>query len=368
MKIVFNTDQVYLQGGIESVMAIKANYFVNLPDVEVYIVTTEQQDKPPYYTLDSKIKLIDLGVNYDRTKSYFTIDNLKRVFKHHKEQKKLFKKLKPDVIISPNYNFDHYWLPFIKGRSLLVKERHGSRYFEKEDRLSGGVKNKLSYLLNDWIDSLYNYIVVLNKDEKEFVQSSNAVVIPNPIELSAWRSSLENKCVVAAGRISPVKGFDDLIKSWAIVEQEYPDWQLHIYGQNYAQTQQELENIIDTLQLNNVVFKGSVSNMAKVMSDYSLYTMTSKTECFPMVLLEAKSVGLPIVSYDCPFGPRNIVKDQQDGVLVEQNNVGKFAEEVIKLIADKELRLKMGQNAIENVNQFAIDKVMKMWTNLLCVK
>src|SRR5690606_10062329 len=109
MKIIFNTDQVYLHGGIEKVMATKANHFASLPNTEVYIVTTEQRGIVPCYELDQRIRLIDLGVDYNRTKSYFSWENLKKVYRHFNKQNTLFKSLKPNAIISPNFNFDHYW-------------------------------------------------------------------------------------------------------------------------------------------------------------------------------------------------------------------------------------------------------------------
>lgn len=264
MKIVFNTDQIYLHGGIEKVMATKVNYWVNLPNVEVYIVTTEQQGLKPCYEIDDRVQCIDLGVNYNRSKSYFSIENVKKAILHFKKQKALFKKLKPDVIISPNFNFDHYWLPFIKGNSKLIKERHASRYLESNQRKKASGLGKLKFQFTDSIEYKYNHIVVLNKDEANYVHTNNAVVIPNPIDATNLQAHLTNKWVMAAGRIAPVKGFDHLIKAWKMVHQQAPDWELHIYGDNYGNTQQELENLIKQNNLQEVVkFKGAVNNIQK---------------------------------------------------------------------------------------------------------
>lgn len=366
MKIIFNTDQIHLHGGIEKVMATKANYFAALPEVEVYVVTTEQKNLSPRYALNSRIKLLDLGVDYDRTKSYFSIQNLKKAKLHYKKQNALFKSLKPDVIISPNFNFDHYWLPFIKGNAKLIKERHSSRYQEEEQRQSASFLKRLKYKLSDWVERQYNHIVVLNVDEAHYVKTGNAAVIPNPVELSSLSADIHAKKVVAAGRISPVKNFGDLVKAWQLVKEEFPDWQLHIYGEDYLGTKAILEaEVMQKKMENNIHFKGSVSNMLEVMTEYSIYAMSSKTECFPMVLLEAMSVGLPMISYDCPNGPRNIIDNGEDGYLVSHNNVENLATALKHLMRNTNERARLQTNAKKNVERFTTEMVMKQWEELL---
>lgn len=362
MKIVFNTDQIHLHGGIEKVMATKANYFAALPEVEVYVVTAEQKNLPPRYSLDSRIKLLDLGVDYDRTKSYFSIQNLKKAKLHYQKQKALFKSLKPDVIISPNFNFDHYWLPFIKGNAKLIKERHSSRYQEEEQRQSASFLKRLKYELSDWVERRYNHIVVLNVDEAQYVKTGNAAVIPNPVELSTLSADIHAKKVVAAGRISPVKNFGDLIKAWSFVKAEFPDWQLDIYGEDYLGTQATLESLIRENGLEDVInFKGSSEQMLEDMSKYSIYAMTSETECFPMVLLEALSTGLPVVSYDSPTGPRHILTDNSDSFVVPYKNLDIFTEKLRQLMANENLRKEMGGNAKINAQRFEISQIMRQW-------
>ncbi len=365
MKIIYNTDQIYLHGGIEKVMATKANYLANLEDYRVCILTTEQNQKPPCYPLDSKIELIDLGVNYNRSKSYFSFENLLKAKRHFFRQKKAFKTLNADVIISPNFNFDHYWLPFIKNKAVLIKEKHGSGFLEAKERRTPSLFRKLKFKFNDWIAAFYDRVVVLNKDEEAYVKSGNAVVIPNPVEETNLRADISKKRVIAAGRISPVKAFDQLIEIWSVIHKDFSEWQLHFYGQDYLGTQKRLEQLIDTYHLNNVIFfKGSVADLRRTMTDYSIYAMTSETECFPMVLLEALSVGLPVISYDCPNGPRNILKNHEDSFLTPDRNIPIFAENLTILMDNENLRKTMGAQGIFNVKRFDLKKVMKLWTDL----
>lgn len=366
MKILFNTDQIYLHGGIEKVLTTKANYFASLHAVEVFIVTTEQKGLAPCYPLDERIRLIDLAVDYDRSQSYFSAGNLRRAFKHYRSQKKLFQDLMPDVIISPNFNFDHYWLPFIKGSSKLLKERHSSGYREDEQRKNISLGVRIRFRINVWIESKYDYIVVLNADEKKHVKSGNAVVIPNPAVLQSITAELKNKKVIAAGRIAPVKNFGNLIRAWAIVHRTHPEWKLDIFGDDYLNTKNELQHLVTSLNLEGTVnFQGTTDRLAEKMTEYSIYAMTSETECFPMVLLEALSVGLPVVTYDCPNGPRHIITHGSDGLISPHQDVKILAGNLLRLIEDEVLRQGMGRAAKQNVLRFGTVKVMQQWQNLL---
>jgi len=370
LRIVFSTDQIHLYGGIEKVMAEKANYFADELGYEVVIITSEQNGKAPCYPLSLKVQLMDLGINYERTKSYFSAANLIKVPGHLYRLQLTLYKLKPDVVIVSNVGIDYYGIPFLFSNARKIKECHSSRYLEAGKRsLNKSIVKKIKYLFNDWIDARYNTIVVLNRDEAAYYHTGNVVVIPNAVSIPDEQALLERKAVVAAGRIAPVKGFDKLIDAWEIVHATEPDWELHLYGEDYLQTQQRLEKQIKEKGLAlTIYFKGGSSEMIKTYLRYSLYAMSSVTECFPMVLLEALSVGLPVVSFDCPNGPRNIITDQEDGLLAENQNPEDLAKKLLFLIQNKEQRKKFGIKGKVNSQKFSIATVMKQWTNVLNVK
>jgi glycosyltransferase involved in cell wall biosynthesis len=362
--ILITTDQIHRHGGIEKVMATKVNHWASLPDVQVSIITTEQNNLPPRYPLHQCVNLIDLGVNYNRQKSYLSLENIVKAFRHFFRQKAVITQLNPIAVISPSYSFDHFWLPFIKKNALLIKEKHSSGY--NLSPLYSGFLARIKSYVNDWIATKYDHIIVLNEDEKQYLHTRNVRVIANPIELSALKAAQTTKQVIAAGRLSPIKGFDKLVYAWGIVHVAKPDWQLHIYGEDYLDTQQALQQQINALGLqNHVILKGSVPDIPKVMTDYSLYVMTSKSECFPMVLLEALSVGLPVVSVDCPHGPRNIVQHGEDGILVQPNDIDTLASVLVNLMNDQATRENMGDKAKYNIQRFSTAVVMQEWNNLL---
>lgn len=362
MKILYITDQVYLHGGIEKVLTIKANYLAELDDYEVSILTYQQHSKRPVYPLSQKIRLVDIAVNYDIQKSYFHPQNIVKLPLHLSRLKKNLKDIRPDVVVSCNYGPDFYFLPWIAGKIPVIKEFHSSRAVLCQ---TATLKNSLLYRLSRWAEKRYSRIVVLNNDEKPYYNNSSISVIPNPVKDSSNRSFLNHKNILAAGRISPVKNFGDIIIAFSRLHEQFPDWQLHIWGEDYIGTKSLLQNQINDLKLHDKVkFKGVTNDLQTEMHNYSIYAMTSETECFPMVLLESLSNGVPIITYHAPTGPKHIVRDQQDGFIVPYKNLDIFTEKMSLLMSDESLRKSMGRQAIKNVQRFHISKVMKIWQDL----
>jgi glycosyltransferase involved in cell wall biosynthesis len=366
MKVVFSTDQIYLHGGIEKVMAQKANYFADVLGYEVCILTTEQKQHSPCYELSSKIQLVDLQINYKRDKSFVHPANLAKVPLHLYRWISTMRKLKPNSLIVCNYAFDFYWTPFLFSNIAKYKEYHSSRYYVSKARSAAKGLAKLGYALQDYCERSYTALMLLNSSEIDFYSSNSKQVIPNPIASTSYTAGLDAQQVIAAGRLAPVKNFDALIEIWAKLVQHEPDWTLSIYGQGEPDYVAYLQAKIHELKVENQVFiRQAVPNLQETMQAYSMYLMTSHTECFPMVLLEALSVGLPCISYACPTGPAHIINPDQDGYLVSNQNQEAFVEKVLFLIRNAEIRTQMGAQAKQNVLRFAPEKVMNRWSALL---
>ena len=365
MKIAYYTDQIYLHGGIEKVLSQKLNYLSKLEDNEVYLITSEQKNKPFCYNISKKIKHFDLGVNYNRNLSYYNFNNLLKLPKHIYSLSLLLKNIRPDVLVVCNYSFDFYFIPFAAKGMKIIKEFHSSRYNYKFEMNNSTLKNKFLYVLNNWVEEKYNHLVILNKDEKIYFKSKNTVVIPNAAIKSNTKINSERKnIIISAGRIAHVKQFDHLINAWNLIEKKFPEWEVHIYGQGDLNLLAELEDLIISLSMKNIHFKGVTDELNQKMQEASIYALTSSTECFPMVLLEALSSGLPVVSYDCPNGPRNILSSCEDALLVASNNINEFSKSLEFLINDKQKREYMSNNGLINVLRFSEDEVMLKWINL----
>lgn len=361
MKIVYVTDQIYLHGGIEKMLAQKINYWITNYGYEVVLCTSEQRNNDFVYDLDTKLKHIDLKINYYRSKSYFHATNLIKCIKHFNGLRKVIRNEKPDIIISVNYTPEQFFLPFIDKQIPKIKEFHSSGItIKKPDNLIDRLKHRLFLLL-----SRYHAQVVLNVDEKKYYPFRHLHIIPNFIEIDVKTKQREReKTIIAAGRMAAVKQFDHLIQAWSHIAADFPDWQVKIFGNGDEQLSLQLRELIDKLEVPNIYLMGATSHLDEEMQKASVYAMTSATECFPMVLLEAQKAGLPIISYDCPNGPRNIISTNLDGWLTPHNEIYIFAEKLKMLIKNESDRKTMGIAAKLNVNQFSSVIVMQQWNEL----
>jgi glycosyltransferase involved in cell wall biosynthesis len=194
---------------------------------------------------------------------------------------------------------------------------------------------------------------------------TKVVCMPNGVpELGGRRAELDNKIVVAAGRMGPQKGFDRLLPVWAKVAAEHPDWELRIWGGGKGigklRRQAEELGIADSARV-----MGFTNKLHDEFSDSSLYVMSSRKEGFPMVLLEAMSVGLPVVSYDCPTGPRDIIREGVDGYVVPDGDGEALAEALGRLMGDAGLRKRFGAAAVEGAARYDIATIAGRWEELL---
>lgn len=367
MKIVFVIDQVYLHGGIERILSIKANYFSDQKNDEVHIVTTEQKGNAPCYPFSDKITFKDIGINYERKKSYYHPTNLKKLPIHFLRLRSYIKKVSPDVVVVCSHSTDTYFVPFLCKKVPKVKEFHYSKYFEETDKKE--TKSKFQsrfYRFTEYVEKKYDSIVVLNKDERQYYPSDNVFVIPNPLTFFPDKVAdvKNNKTIICAGRVAQVKGFDNLIDIWKQIYQEFPDWKIEIYGSGTKEYETYLAEKVKENNLEKSLFlMGATDDVRGKMQNAAIYAMTSHTECFPLVLLEAQSSGLPVITYDCPNGPRNIVVNET-GVLVENQNQTAFASALRSLIKNEEKISIYGTNARNNAKNYLEEAVMNQWIEM----
>lgn len=367
MKVLYYTDQIYLHGGLERVIANKVNYFCKHTDIKIYITTFQQNNYKPCYPIDDKVTHIDLGISYNRNLSFLHPKNILKAPKHFFKLRNLINDIKPDIVVVCNYEFGFYFIPLLAKKSLKIKEHHSSGHVSYTQRtINKSLLKKIQYKLEDYFEANYDYLVLLNKDELKYYTTSKKIVIPNAITHLPVSTNLnkQNKAI-SAGRIAPVKGFENLIDSWALVVKTIPNWHLDIFGDGETEYINKLKEQINNLNLeSHITIHKSTNNLEKELQEASLYLMTSKTECFPMVLLEALSCNLPIVSFDCPNGPRNIITNNEDGILIEHNNNADFADAIINLIKNPSKRKTMEVNAKVNVKRFSEESVMNLWVEL----
>ena len=176
-------------------------------------------------------------------------------------------------------------------------------------------------------------------------------------------SPLTEKRVIAAGRLVRQKNFASLIRAWKEVHAKHPDWKLDIYGEGSLKT--SLEKLIADLQLEGAVcLQGKTQEIFKEMTNSSIFVLSSIYEGFGLVIVEAMSCGLPVVSYACPCGPKDIIEDGKDGFLVEVNDEQTLAARINQLIEDEELRRQMSQAALQKSEKYKMERIIPMWMDL----
>lgn len=379
IKIIYCIPDLFRPGGIERIISMKANYLAEYNNGNSYaitIITTGQGKQPTYYEFSNKIKFIDLDINYDDIVSYSFIKRCwmrrKKRIEHKRRLEKVLKEISGDIVIS-TFTHDAAFLPSIKDGSKKILEFHFSKGYKlrraKTENWSFIFRLAYGYLSlreERIVPKKYDAFVVLTKEDQEAWKTicPSTISIPNIIPLlSNKQSSKENKIVIAVGRLDNQKGFDRLIDLWDLVKEEHPDWYLHIFGTGEDKEKLELQIQNKRLQ-NQIQIFPPEKEIAKRYLESSIFVMTSRFEGFPMVLLEAMSFGLPCVSYLFKCGPKDAIEDGVNGFLVKEGDKHLFAEKVISLINNQDLRKQMGNKASEATRKYTYDIIMQKWIGL----
>ena len=369
MKIIYCIAGTCHSGGMERVLANKANYLTG-PGYEVVIVTTDQQGLPPFFPLAEQIRCIDLGINYEENNGKSFANKLLhyplKQYRHQKRLAAILEQEKPDVTISMFCN-DAGFITRINDGSKKVLEIH----FSKFKRLQYNRKG-LWRLADLWrsrqdektVRRFDKFVVLTEEDKGYWGNLPNITVIPNANTFATSQAAaLENKKVIAIGRYTYQKGFERLIEAWNILSPGFPGWKLDIIGN--GEERDKLQDLIHAYHLDGqVTLVSPTKSIDKVYLDASVLVMSSRYEGLPMVLLEAQAFGLPIVSFACKCGPKDIVANGETGFLVEENDIEGLARQLVKVMKDKNLRKQMGRKAKEASLRYAEDAVMAKWTAL----
>lgn len=351
MRIAYIINGLYNSAGMERVLTVRANSLCNLFDIT--FITNAQGKRPDYFPLDKKIHRIDI------TEDIPYREGLERCLLENKY----------DITVSTGGS-EFYFLYKIKDGSKKIFEFHFS--YDISRVWMGGVKNpikrrilvELQKFRRIYIAKHYDKVVVLTKtDCKKWGRwLGNVAYIYNSLTIIPKKKSfLKNKVAIAVGRLDCQKGFDFLIDAWNTVFNSFPDWKLYIYGEGLLREQ--LQNLIERKELSSViVLCGATNDIISKYYESSIFILSSRTEAFGLVLTEAEACGLPIVAFDCPSGPRELMEDGRNGYLVSPvGNVKDLASSIIKLMSDSSLRQKMGQRSLELSERFKIEKISKEW-------
>lgn len=367
MNIVYLIAGTYRPAGMERVLANKANWLA-AKGHKVTIVTTDQRGRKPAFRMSGSIDQIDLKVNYENDNGKSFLHKLMHFpFRRHRHRRKLariLRRIRPDITVSMFCN-DAAFLPCIHDGSRKVLEVHFCRFKRLQYGRSGiwGLSDKALSRKDERTARKFDRFVVLTNEDAENWNVPGLRVIPNfPTFHFDEPAPLDSKTVLAVGRYSPQKHFMDLLRAWDMIRADArKGWTLRIVGDGLERDR--LSEFIDLHRLRNIVL-GQDHHMDDVYASASVLALTSRYEGLPMALLEAQSAGLPIVSYDCKCGPRDVVTDGVDGFLVPEGEPDMLAAKLEKLMTDDDLRRRMGAEAYKSSRRFRREHVMRAWMDL----
>lgn len=370
MKILYQIHSTYNPGGMERVLLNKVRYFVEEKGWDVTVVTTDQHGRLPFYPFPEGVRMIDLGVNYsdDNGKPFHKklFGYFRRRLEHRKRLAALLEQERPDIV-DCFYPGESSFVPSLKDGSRKVMELHQSKLFHHQYNRSGlmGLADKVRARMDEKLVRRFDRFVVLTEEDAGMWGEMPGIrVIPNAANFIADKySDCTAKRVIAVGRLDYQKSFDRLILVWEKVHEKMQDWRLDIFGQ--GEWKDMLQGMIDERGLQDVVrINAPTKNIGKEYSESSMLVMSSHYEGFPMVMIEAMACGLPAVSFDFKCGPKDIIKDGENGVIVPDGDIDALAEAMMTLMEDEEQRKRMGENAKKVVETYSEEKVMNKWVSL----
>lgn len=347
MRLLYITNGITGVGGLERVLSVKASYLTDNLAYQICIVSLNENEKERFYEFSSKI-------------IFRSINTSKGIFEYFLGIRRIVKEFKPEIISVCDDGLKGFFVPlWIGSKAKTIYERHVSREMVTQGK-KPNFKQKISFLLMDIGSKLYDKFVVLTNDNKKQWKSKNVEIIPNPLPFYPESvSKLNNKRIIAVGKVCVQKGYDRLSDIWNLIEHKYPDWNIDIYG-----SVSDNCDLIKKIESSSININKPVENIQNKYLTSSIYVLPSRFEGFGMVLIEAMACGVPCIAFDCPCGPREIIEDGKDGFVVENKNIKQFAERLSLLIEDEPLRKKMGNNARRNVQRYNIDIIGKQWDEL----
>lgn len=373
MHILYIYAEISIKGGTDKILVEKANYLV-CHGYDVTIVTESQMGKPLSFKLEDKVCHIDIGLDFGKQYSQGTFRRFLTysflMYKYKRRLKRVVGEQRPDIIITA-MGRSLSLLSKIDYNCVKIGEAHTTKkhlrslhLMEQRRGLFPLLAKYLRWKMCQNASKLDALVLLTPNDAKDWKSVVKTFVIPNPISFFPIEgAALDNKQVIMVGRYNDAKGYDYLIPAWEIVHQRHPDWILQVYGSG------ELHDDVVRWVKERCLEKSVILNdpTDDIMSKYlesSICVLSSRYEGFSLVILESMGCGVPVVSFDCPYGPRNIIKNGEDGLLIDYLNVKALADGICCMIENERLRKKMGRNARVNVQRFSKECIMRQWEDL----
>lgn len=368
MKLIFCMADVYNPGGMERVLLNKLRWWACRGDCELMLVTTDQGDRPPFYEFPSEVKMVDLGINYKADNGRNPVMKILSYFRkrriHRKRLESLLMKEKADIVVSL-FPSESSFIPSLKDGSKKVLELHFNKFFRLQYNRRGllGLADRYRMREDEHLVRRFDKFVVLtHEDAKNWGNLPNLEVIPNAaLDIPDLNHKSGNHRVIAVGRLDYQKSFDRLLEAWSLIPSNLRNtWRLDIFGQ--GEWEQMLKEKIVRLGIaDSASICGPTKRIFDEYASSDFLVMSSHYEGFPMVMIEAMACGLPVVSFDFPCGPRDIIREGENGLIVKEGDIPALAATMQRVMEDTSLLEKMSSGAKQLSKTYSETAVMAKW-------
>ena len=352
MRIVYVIEKMSGIGGMERIITDKMNYLVRHTSHEVVMLLLWHDEKPLAYPLDERVKVIRLDVPLQHKLFNFqlsTFNSLHALFAF----RKTIRQINPDITIY-TWVMGAFLAAFSGWKGRSIYEAHRARHTMRHKWIMSRMEKN--------VDAV---VTLTQQDTNDYPHAKRVVLIPNFTSLNVEKpSDCTARHCIAVGRLVDVKDFSRLLDIWKKVSEKHPDWHLDIVGD--GEERESLQQKIECLNLSScVTLHGATNDVVSFYINSSIYLMTSRFEGLGIVLIEAQTCGLPIVSLDCDYGPRHIIEDGVTGRLIPYNDDEAMADAICELIDDQEKRQEMGKEALKASQKYQPDNIMSKWKELI---
>lgn len=358
MRIAYTCQDISVTGGLERIFVDKANAMAAAGH-DVCLIVNNPPGTHPAYDIDARVRLIDLSLAQPQSYAGTVFFKLRQ---NHRMAKAL-RSFRPDIVVGvPTWIVSS----MLTGRWHFVLESHCSRplMFIHENR---SIYKRLKVAIAERRADVT--VTLTQQDRANWRYARRVETIVNFSNIKARETGAQRRDILAVGRLNNQKRFDILIDAWRIVSQKHPDRHLDIYGE--GEERPTLQARIDSHGLTNIIqLRGNTQDIGSEYASHEFLVMSSQYEGLPLVLIEAMTCGCPCVSVDCPCGPREIIADGEDGLLVPYNDCNRdqqiqdLAAAICKMIENPDMTATFSRNAIRNAQRFDKQEIIKRWQQL----
>lgn len=360
-------------GGAERVICNLANLLSESNDVK--IISTYKLSETPSFNIDKKVEIEylieNLKPNKQELKNSLKNFNLILIFKELLKSFKILylkkhlminaiKNLNCDIVISTRILHNKWVGKYANKKIVKIAQEHNHHNNNQKY-----IKQLIKSLKN------FNYFMPVSHELADFykpkLKNTKTIYIPNFIEeFPSKRSNLQNKQLISVGRLDKVKGFEDLIDIFYGFQKKHPDWTLHIIGD--GSEMENLQNKINKLNLQNKIFLCGTKLAKELEEEYinsSIYLMTSFSESFGLVLVEAASYGLPLIAFDSAQGAKEIIENNKNGFLIPNRNKTDFINKINEFLENPEKQKSFSNSAVVTANKFSKENISEKWNKFI---